>query len=757
MRLGMLWLLLAALAFAVYWPALHGQFLWDDNSHVTRADLRSFAGLGRIWFEVGATQQYYPLLHSAFWLEHRLWGDAVLGYHIVNVLLHATAACLFAAVLRRLAVPGAWLAAVLFLVHPVCVESVAWISEQKNTLSAVLYLAAALAFLRWHGRPDPVVARASRPCRGTARATGETPVPLSPLAQELGRPRPLLGYLLASFVFLCALLTKTVTATLPAALLVLVWWQRGRLGWRRDVLPLLPWFVAGAASGLLTAWLERKLIGAEGADFELSLIERGLLAGRVVWFYLGKLVWPADLTFIYPRWEVDGAVAWQWLFPLATLGLLFALWRLARSGSAEPESRHGSTRSESLPASAKQPVDSRNAQPSTLNSQPSTLPSALGSRLWARISALSPRARRAPLAVALLFGGTLFPVLGFFNVYPFLYSFVADHFQYLASLGVFANAGAMLSTASRLATSDPAFGKFVRSESRRPDGLRRPAVIGPALVGVLLITLGTLAWRQSHLYQNSFVLFETTIARNPTCWMAYNNLGVSHAEAGRYDQALALYQQSLALNPRNANAENNLGYALIAVGRTAESVAHFRRALELQPTLTPVYNNVGRALMELGQSEEGLAAFAEAVRRDPANVDGHYNLGLALARLGRTDEALPHFQRATELDPGNASAELNWAVGLTLTDRFAEAEPHFRRSLALNPTAPPAHFAYGRALAENGRDEEAAGHLQTALAIAPEFALARRQLAQILRRLGRPDEAQFHENLIAPDRPRPSN
>jgi hypothetical protein len=318
-------------ALAAYFPALRGDFLWDDAGHVTNPALQSWSGLLRIWFEPGVTQQYYPLLHSAFWLEHKLWGDAVLGYHLINVLQHALAATLFGALLRRLAVPGAWFAAGLFLLHPVCVESVAWICEQKNTLSLVLYLGAALAYLRFD----------------TVRF-----------------PR---RYVLATLLFVGALLTKTVTASLPAALLVVFWWQRGRLDWRRDVVPLLPWFVLGAGGGLFTAHFEKVLIGAQGAEFNLGALDRVVLAGRVFWFYLGKLAWPAELIFVYPRWNVDASVWWQWVFTLAGLALLGVL-------------------------------------------------------IWWQ------RRARGPLAAALLFGGSLFPVLGFVNVYPFIFSYVADHF-----------------------------------------------------------------------------------------------------------------------------------------------------------------------------------------------------------------------------------------------------------------------------------------------------------------------------------------
>ncbi len=271
-----------------YLPALRGDLLWDDNMHVTRADLRSLHGLWRIWFDLGATQQYYPLLHSAFWLEHRLWGDAVLGYHLTNVVLHAASALLVVMIVRRLALPGAWLAGFVFALHPVCVEAVAWISEQKSTLSGVFYLAAALIYLNFDG---------------TRRKS---------------------HYFTALALFVLALMSKSVTATLPAAILVVLWWQRGRLDWKRDVMPLVPWLVVGASAGLFTAWVESapRLIGAQGAQYALTWLQRLLLAGSVPWFYAWKVIWPADLMFTYPHWTIDSSELRQYLFPLA-----LAAWR----------------------------------------------------------------------------------------------------------------------------------------------------------------------------------------------------------------------------------------------------------------------------------------------------------------------------------------------------------------------------------------------------------------------------------------------
>ena len=240
-------------------PALRGGFTWDDDAYVTNnITLRSAPGLSRIWGQLTATPQYYPLVFTSFWLEYHLWGLNPLGYHIVNVLLHTLAAMLLWRVLVRLQVPGAWLAAGIFALHPVAVESVAWVTERKNVLSAVFYFAAALAYLRWQERETSD--------RG-ANA----------------------HYFLSLTLFICALFSKTVTASLPAALLLVMWWKRGRVA-GRDVRPLVPFFVAGAALALVTAWLERTHVGASGPDWALSFLDRCLIAGRALWFYAGKLL-----------------------------------------------------------------------------------------------------------------------------------------------------------------------------------------------------------------------------------------------------------------------------------------------------------------------------------------------------------------------------------------------------------------------------------------------------------------------------------
>lgn len=607
----------AALFVAVlvaYWPALSAGYIWDDSGHLTAPDLQSWSGLARIWFEPGATQQYYPLLHSAFWLEHRLWGDAAAGYHLINILWHALAAWLFGLILRRLQLPGAWLAAMLFAVHPVCVESVAWISEQKNTLSTVFYLAAALAWLRFEDD------------RSAKRYAG------------------------ATVLFVAALLTKTVTATLPAALLVVAWWRRGRLSWRGEVRPLLPWLLLGIVGGVGTAWMETAQIGATGSDFALGAAERVLLAGRVVWFYLAKLVWPAELTFFYPRWTIDAGEVWQWLFPVAALGALgVAAW-------------------------------------------------------WCRRS-------RGPLATLLLFGGTLVPVLGFVNVYPFVFSYVADHFQYLACLSVIASLAAVA----------------VRGCER----LRVPGWSGPAAAAGLVVLLGGLTWRQCGMYHDVFSLWSATLARNPSSWAAHLNLGTALADAGRPSEGLSHLQRALELKPGTPEILNSLADVLNRLNRASEALPFVEQALQERPDFAEAHNTRGVAMMALGRAAEGIAGFERAVELAPWRTSLRVNLAWALANTGRLPEALAHFEQAGRQEPDSADVALKWGLALAMHRRSSEALPHLRRAVELRPGDPTSRFACGNVLLELGRWMEATHEFETVLRLDPGFEPARQVLDQL--------------------------
>jgi tetratricopeptide (TPR) repeat protein len=651
-----------------YWPVLRGGFIWDDNAHVTKPVLRSLHGLWRIWFEVGATQQYYPVLHSAFWLEHRLWGDATLGYHLTNVFLHATAACLFGLILRRFwkRDDAAWLAAFLFALHPVGVESVAWISEQKNTLSVVFYLASAMTYLRW--RETLVVKQVG--LGGRARPLAPSALGVSPNERSGATAQPYL-YFVALGLFVLALLSKSVTATLPAALLVVLWWQHGRLSWKRDILPLLPWFAIGAIAGVFTAWVERKYIGAEGAAFTLSFLQRCLLAGRVAWFYLAKLVWPANLIFVYPHWTVDPAAGWQYLFPLGAVVLLAALWLLRRR-------------------------------------------------------------TRGPLAGALFFLGTLFPALGFFNVYPFLFSYVADHFQYLASLGIIALAAAGWARWTQGAMAEDAAG--------RPRGMP-----GSLLVAIpVLCLLGGLTWRQSRLYRDPQILYRATLERNPGAWLADTSLGVILADDHRLPEAVADYEQALRLNPDYALGHYDLGNALAQLGRLPEAIAQYSAALKLQPSSPPTHLNLGNTLYEMGNFPGAIAQYEEAVRLSPDSAENQLNLGRALARSGRLPEALSAYEASLRLDPDYADAHFNFGNALANLGRMEEATAQYGEALRLKPDYPEAQNNLGAALMRLGRFPEAIAAYERALQLRGDYPQAEYNLSLALRATGRVGEANTH-------------
>lgn len=566
-------LFLVAATILAYQPIWHAGYIWDDDHYVTgNLTLHSLKGLWQIWFVPGATPQYYPMAFTGFWLEYHLWHLNPLGYHLTNVLLQALNAILLWTVLRRLDVPGAWLVAAIFALHPVCVESVAWVSEIKNVLSGAFYLSAALVYLRFD------------------------------------RTRNWRPYLFASGLFLLGLLSKTVIATLPAALLLVFWWQRGKLSWKQDVLPLIPFFVAGVSAGLFTAWMEWAFVGARGSGYTFTFIERTLIAGRAIWFYLGKLIWPVDLIFIYPRWHVSQVIWWQYLFPAMALLVTLGLWLLSH----------------------------RN---------------------------------RGPLAAWLFFVGTLFPALGFFNVYPFRYSFVADHFQYLAMIGPLTLAVAGIDKLFRHLRNKEPLWELVFCE-------------------MLLLILGGLAWHQCGMYASDETLWRVTLSRNPDCWMACNNLGFILTQKGEVDEAMAEFQKALQINPKDPPSWNNVGNVLLHWGKVAEAIPYFQKALQVNPDYAEARNNLGSALLQEGKVHEAVAQFQKVLQINPDSVEAHGNLGNVMLQEGKVDEAIAQYQKALQISPNNPNLYNNLGNALSRQGQFEQATAHYQAAIKLEPNNP---------------------------------------------------------------------
>jgi tetratricopeptide (TPR) repeat protein len=558
-----------------YQPAWHGGYIWDDDYYLTKNPLLTAPdGLRRIWFSLDSPSQYFPLVYTMFRFEHALWGLNPTGYHLVNLLLHVANALLVWRLLVRLNLTGAWLAGMIFALHPVHVESVAWITERKNVLMGFFFL---LALLAWIEFADKRTQHAWR------------------------------FYALALGFYILALFAKSTACTLPAALLLILWLKKEPITMRR-LTQIGPFVLLGLAMGLVAIWWERFHQGTRGPLFEMGVIERVLVASHAVWFYLSKLFWPSDLTFIYPRWNIVAIdpLAYVWLLALAVACVaIFFTRRFVGRG----------------------------------------------------------------LEVAgLFYVATLSPLLGFVMLYTFHYTFVADHYQYLASIGPIAVvAGGLTTLAHRY---------------------RRELLWGMSFL--ILFVLGALTWRQSRMYSDIEALWRTTIARNPSCWMAYNNLGIVLTGKANVNEAVANYQKSLELDPNYAQAHYNLGNALLEQGEIAQAFTHSQKALALAPWDADAHVAAGNVLLAKGDFDTAIAHYTKAVELRPDDSTAHYNLGNALQQTNRIDEAASHYTRALRAEPNLLEAHLNLGNIFLQEKREREALSHYGKAHAISPDSPKA-------------------------------------------------------------------
>ena len=617
--------LLVAATFLAYQPVWHGLPIWDDWRHMTRSELGTLNGLRRIWLEPGITQRFDPLVDTAFWIEKKLWGTAPLGYHLVSITCHVGAALLLVAVLRRLHVKGAWLAAAIFALHPVHAESVAWISELKNTMSGIFFLGTVLAYLKFD----------------------ETRTPAS--------------FAMATGLFLGALLCKTTTVVWPIGMIVIVWWERGTLSWKRDVLPLIPFAALAFLDGWVALRIEREAVGNASGPLQFSLAQRLVIAGHACWFYLGKLVWPVGLCPMYPRWQIDHLTAIDYLYPIGILALLVVLWTLRKRS-------------------------------------------------------------RAPLAALLFFVGALSPLLGIFSFSYLRYSFVADHFQYLASLGVIT---------------------LVAASGVRLQGRWRlvPRFTGIALCVAVLATLAILTGNTARAFVDLGTFARATLAGNPDSWVARDHLGLVLTSEGKLTEAIDLFNQALRANPKYGLGHYNLGCAFQLQGRIEEAIQQYQQAIEWQPDLARPHYNLGCILDSQGKFAEAIEQYQDALRLEPYASEVRNNLGTALASLGKLDEAIAQFQRAIELRPDFAEAHVNLGHALATQGNFVEAVQHYEEALRVDPKNASDHYNLANLLAEYGRDDEAVSHYTAAARLAPNDARIQINLGNLFLKQARWDKA----------------
>jgi tetratricopeptide (TPR) repeat protein len=487
------------ICFIAYIPAIKGGFIWDDNTYLTANPLITAPdGLWRIWLSTDTPSQYFPLVYTMFRLEHRLWGFDPIPYHIDNVAIHVICSLLLWQVLRRLSIPGAFLAAALFALHPVNVESVAWITERKNVLMLFFSL---LSLLFW----------------------------LDLSLRTLTAPRRVFLYVLSLLCYALALFSKTTACVLPVALILVLWLKRVPLRPKRFLL-VAPYVAMGLAMGLLSVWWEHtQQATGRLVDIQLSFVEHLLLAARALWFYAAKIFFPVNLTFSYPRWKIDSADPFQYIWLLACLAVVAVLWR------------------------------------------------------W------RTRLGRGPIAAVLFFVAALSPMLGFIPLYTFVYTWFADHYQYMAAIALITLAAA---AGSRL---------FAR--------LGKYAKISATLVSaVLLLTCAVLTWRQCRIYANPEALWRDTLEKNPDSWLAHNNIGRIFLMQNEPDETiyhltrvLELLEDEPVAHPYNiAVAHFNLAVAYRFLDRYDDAIEHFRSALDAYPDDAQTHYELADALIKQG-------------------------------------------------------------------------------------------------------------------------------------------------------------
>jgi tetratricopeptide (TPR) repeat protein len=665
--------LLIALVFISYARVFHADFIWDDESHLTRNPcIVGPLGLKEIWTSARAV--YYPLVLTTFWTVHKFVGLSPWPYHLLNVLLHAGSAALLWQILRQLSVRGAWLGAALWALHPVMVQSVAWVTELKNTQSGFFYLLSILCFLK----SDAAI-------RGRAVSSSHL--------LRIRDHRSLLFALSLAF-FILATLSKPSVVMLPVVLFLCIWWRTGRTSWR-DVLALTPFVLISALASVWTIFEQKFHAGAIGAEWAQTWPERVIIAGRAIWFYLAKLIWPHPLIFIYPRWEIDSSQLIAYLPLLAALAGLFGLW--------------------------------------------------LNRAKWSR----------AVLLAAAYYVVSLFPVLGFFSVYFFRYSFVSDHFQYLASMGPLALAGAGIVTAvgrfsktpSRLASDTDAL-QF----SGNIAAVRRKSFLLPATSGVLLLSLVVLTWRQTAVYHNLVTLYAATLTKNPGCWMAHYNLGIALSDQGDPEGAIAHYRQAIELRPSYAEAHYNLGRLLVQKGQVDEALTHYQEALEINPADAEAHNNLGATLFASGRVDEAIAHYRKALAIQPDYADASCNLASALLSNGDLDGAIAYYSGCLAVSPNQVEAQYNFATVLLRTGRTDEAMAHYQKVLELSPDNADARANLGSVFLAKGRVRDAVAKYRDALRIAPDNMTAQSNLAWLLATAGDPSLRNGSEAVLLAER-----
>ena len=604
---------LGLLVAASYFPATRLGFVWDDVIITTLNAIREWSGIWDLWFAPGSAYRqgtvgedhYWPLLYTTFWLEHKLWGFAPAGYHIVNILIHFANTALLWRLLRRLAVPGAWLAAAVFAVHPLHVESVTWVIARKDLLSALFYLAAVMTWF----------AESPRPWRHAA----------------------------APALFAAAMLCKSIAVTLPATLLLLCWWKEGRVT-GKDLVRLLPLFLVG----LVIATIDLLFYQRVNLAFDYTVVERTLIAAHSLWFYAGKLLWPVDLALLYPHWNIEITNPRAWAYVVASVIVVAALWFL----------RHRIGRG---------PLTCVLFFAVTLSPMLGFLDygymnisfAADRYQYLAGIGILVLFAGAAARGVEKLPGAARTATKGMAPAALLLLGAATwnQSAVYKDDLTLF----------SHSAATNPqswAAHHYVAHEYFKLDRLdeaekhfRRALELKPGQTQAHQ-NLGEIRRRQGR-FEEAVASYRAVVEIDPRHALAYAGLGDALFRLRRHEEAAAALRRSLALRPRSRIAGTLhvlLGQTLQELARFEAAAEHFARAMALDPRGAGIVDRLAMSRFAQKRYREARDLFRALVRVNPDDARAHSNLGAALYYLGRPDDALRSFERALALDPSLKTA-----------------------------------------------------------------------------------------------------
>jgi len=625
----------------IYWPSMRGGWLWDDDLLVTdNVLLRHLGGLWKIWFQPGVTRDYYPFDSTVWWVEWHLWGMRTTGYHVTNVVLQIVSCLLVWRLLAKVGLKLAWLGGLLLAVHPLQVESVAWIAEMKNTLSLPFFLLAMIFWMNY---------------------------------EESNRRR---DYLLALGLFLVAMLGKPTMLAFPGVILLYAWWKRGRIGWS-DVKGSLPFWGVALLLGLATVWFTQ-ISQPPATKEDLAAMggfgPRVIVSGWVAPFVLGKVFLPLELMPVYPKWTVDSPSLLQ-LLPWPVLGgIIWYLWTKRKGWGKDALLGLGFFLAMLAPVIV---FVAANHVTMTWSMDHMEYLSMIG--MFGLIAGgLGVLYDRPPFSLRVLGAGALSIVMGWLawksHSYARNYSDQETLLSYTLRLNPEAwsahyNLGLILMKTGR---EEQAVAQFEEALRLSPAFARAEDSLGNVLT-----QMGRSAEAIGH--------YENALEIKPDFAEAHYNFGELLGQTGRTEEAVNQYQEALKIKPELYKARYNLGNIWLRTGRAPEAIEQYQAALKIEPDYAEAHYNLGNALMQTSRAPEAIEQFAATVKLSPDNAEAHYSLGNALYLEGHAPEAIEQFQLALKLNPNLGQAHYNLGYILMQNGNFPAAREQFEQTLQLNP------------------------------------------------------------------------